>query len=307
VDPIAFGKAWSRVEPRLFKQLVVRRGLAEEQAADLCQEVALRAFVSRVQFRTATELFRWAAVVGNRLATVLLTEQAPSPLEGEVAGAAGFEEQIETRWALQVALCEATDADLNALRRVFEDSPAPAGKRERDRLALQLHRARKRLRARLDELLGGVAIGLDRLRLRTRLEDVPRGPIVAALAAVAAGAVMGSFNVLSAETPDQVPGLGTSETRSVPTNNLLTGSVAQVGRGIAQPSPASKDRPEVRSGAPPQIARPIDIRLETGTVGVTTRADTPAGTTHDSTMVQVNCEWWIMRTVCPALPALPNS
>lgn len=313
VDPELFTAAWSSVEPRLWRQL--RRRLPDEEAADVCQEVALRAVRSRVQFRNATELFRWSSVVGHRIANRLLAEDeavAVDSLDDDALDDAAFaattdiEAEVAARTALQAALADASEADIRTIRAVFEAMEHPAGKRERDRLALQLHRARRRLRARLDDLLAAAGLKVARWR-----RAVPRPALIAGAGAVVAGAVIGGFHVGAALSNNDEGPAG----RQVPASIISSDE-----RGLVARVPADSATRPAAATVPPDQPRAEQIEpkaglLSTGgavatgangvSAGSSVSTNAGSGETRYFLAVTVHCDRSEVRgRVCSALPSI---
>lgn len=186
----SFNEAWPTVATAL-ERLLRARGVDPVTAEDVVQEVAERAWRLRVPFTDAADLFRWASVVGWRLAVDdfrrvsrrgQLRGDHGEADAGSVASDEDVEDRVEARLLAErvlVCLPALSDADQAALL----DSPRPAGdRREAVRLAVRRHRARQRLLALVEA--AGVVLGIALRRLGRPSTAVP---VTAALLVVAMG------------------------------------------------------------------------------------------------------------------------
>lgn len=173
-DPalLRFEDVWPEVSARLTGCLV-RRGTPADQAEDLVQETALRALQGGITFTDADDLFRWSAVVARRLA-IDAHRRRRFLADGEPPDRASsdrVEHQVETRIVL-AAVSSAVKDLTTTERQALLSVPAGrgVGRREAVRLNVSRHRARARLRAGLDGLVG-VAIALG-VRVRRWIDVV---------------------------------------------------------------------------------------------------------------------------------------
>ncbi|MEY2451306.1 MAG: hypothetical protein QOD92_880 [Acidimicrobiaceae bacterium] len=164
---------WPEVATRL-QSMLRRRGVRHHDIDEIIQETATRVISGRVTYVDADDLFRWASVVGGRLAidlrrrgARLSTEELPDRADTiDVATAA---EHRVVLHAVRTRLPELSERDQAALLSSFDDEP-PTSRRESVRVAVARHRARSRLRLLLDGLAGSAVLGWLR---RNRLWSAP--------------------------------------------------------------------------------------------------------------------------------------
>lgn len=176
LDAEAFA-AWPRVERRVLPALVRRTG-NQDDAQDFLQEAAVRVLRRAPHIESFEQLVRVVNVTAHRLVSNDLRKQARLELRAcceptdTVPDVADEFERRSTRATLtrrlSVALGDLNDRDreaiLTALNRPNDDSGSALHESdaERHRAANRLYYARRRLRARMDDLLAGV--GCWRLR-----------------------------------------------------------------------------------------------------------------------------------------------
>jgi DNA-directed RNA polymerase specialized sigma24 family protein len=151
---IGLGHVWPDVGERLFR-LLRSRGVDRPTTEDIVQETAARVLERAVPFDSSDDLFRWAAVVGWRLAVDNHRQQnrlieknppeSPSP--------ADVQREVENRLRLadlgaELAKLSATDQE--TLRSAL-DPASFENRKEAIKHSVRLHRARNRLRKRLEE------------------------------------------------------------------------------------------------------------------------------------------------------------
>src|SRR5688572_2393246 len=158
-DPAALSALWPQVERWLMGSLL-KRGVDHATAMDACQEVAVRLLTKRKRFESAEHFYRWVNKVAHNLVSNwqrndhrLSDEEVPERSSPDVAAS------VEPRLLLEeavVAVAALSEADRQALAAALRLEDRGRTKRERDRLALQLHRARRRLRDRLEDWWAGL-------------------------------------------------------------------------------------------------------------------------------------------------------
>lgn len=176
-----------------------RRGVSHHDAHEAAQETAARAISTGVGFDGEDDLFRWASVVGWRIAIdqrrrVRRVSGDSVPDRADAVDVASIAEQRIVLDAVRERLTELSTSDREVLLSSFE----PVRERTRAesvRLAVARHRARNRLRALLDGLAAPV-LGLWARRIRTLLPRaehlaIASTPAVACLA-ITVGALTGA-------------------------------------------------------------------------------------------------------------------
>lgn len=152
-----FVEVWPAVEPAVMRSLL-RRGIPAGTAEDVTQEVAVRALDR--EFESAAHVRRWCTRVAVNLAIddrrrhgrVVLGEIP----DGEIAAAS---DEAVVRLELSrvaAAIAGLSAVDQSVLRMAAVGDAVIGEKRDRDRFALQLFRARKRL---LEALKGWIGLG----------------------------------------------------------------------------------------------------------------------------------------------------
>lgn len=170
---------WPEIEPDLRRTL--RRWVGSADVDDAVQEVFIR-LERRVRRRpvewdalrdlaclAATNLGKNAARDARRRAQLV---EDIAVTEAQVARTAvSAEDEAGARISLETvmrAIAELSDIDRRAIARALSSEKSPSDKRERDRLLLQLFRARSRLRAKVAD----VFVGLPVWRLRSWYADL---------------------------------------------------------------------------------------------------------------------------------------
>lgn len=173
--------------------LLKRRGIDRTTAKEACQEVAERMLTRQAIFESAEHFHHWLNKVAHnfvsnlqRKDTRLTTEDVPERSSPSV------DVLVEPRLALETtvaAFAELSEADRRALTTALRLEPRGETKRERDRVSLQVLRARKRLR----DLVDGRLAGLPWWRWRWPTDAV----LCSVASQVAIGAIAVTVGVLS--------------------------------------------------------------------------------------------------------------
>jgi hypothetical protein len=148
---------WPDVATRL-QSMLRRRGVRHHDIDEIVQETAARVISNAVRYDDADDLFRWAAVVGGRLAIDVRRRGArlsdgELPDRADTVDVAMAAEHRVVLGAVRNRLPELSARDQEVLLSSFHDEPVPS-RRESVRLAVARHRARNRLRGLLDGLAG---------------------------------------------------------------------------------------------------------------------------------------------------------
>ena len=155
--PPTLTEVWPEVAERLGRMLR-HRGIDRPTAEDAVQETALKVVRAEVAFDGADDLFRWASVVAWRVAVDASRKQRRVELTAlpDRPGPTNVALQVEQRTAV-----EAVGAGLRRLsaadRRALLDAPARGtglSRQEAVRLNVRRHRARARLLALLEGMVG---------------------------------------------------------------------------------------------------------------------------------------------------------
>jgi DNA-directed RNA polymerase specialized sigma24 family protein len=151
-----------------------RRGVQHHDIDEIVQETAARVISTGVPYDDADDLFRWAAVVGGRLAIDLRRRGArlsgdELPDRADTIDVALAAEHRVVLGAVVTRLPQLSARDQEVLLSGFEELPATS-RRESVRVAVARHRARGRLRHLLDGLAG---LGVLAWARRNRLWSVP--------------------------------------------------------------------------------------------------------------------------------------
>lgn len=147
---------WSDVDSRLAAMLR-RRGVAPHDVEEVVQETATRVITSGVTYSSGDDLFRWAAVVGWRLA--LDRKRAERRLTGEPVPERRAADDVGRIVENRVVLAEVgrqmgllSEKDRQALLSSVGDNGGLT-RQESVRQSVARHRARNRLRALLQGLV----------------------------------------------------------------------------------------------------------------------------------------------------------
>lgn len=160
---------WPEVADRM-RSMLRRRGVRHHDIDEIVQETAARVISTRVSYDDADDLFRWAAVVGGRLAIDLRRKGArisgdELPDRADTVDVAMAAEHRVVLGAVRNRVQELSARDQEALLSTFSDT-AESTRRESVRVAVARHRARTRLRVLLDGLAGSaIFVWIRRLRL----------------------------------------------------------------------------------------------------------------------------------------------
>lgn len=170
--PLTIDEAWATVGARLHAMLR-RRGVDPDAADDIVQETAARALEHGVEFRDEEDLLRWANVVAWRIALNDWRGRqwiAASPVPDRPA-TVPLEDEVIARHTLArvlASLSRLSAADREALRFGGEART----RTEATKHYVRRHRARARLAALVEGLVGVLAAVLWRGRPRTRAAAV---------------------------------------------------------------------------------------------------------------------------------------
>lgn len=292
------GEVWPKVQPKLLR-LLEKRGLTKPQAEDVCQDVAVRALASDVEFENAEDLYRWAGQVARNLHidllrsvsriacddSVLVDMQADTDVEHEVERRIALSKVLKHWLTLrpldQAALLDGMYADGN------ED------RGEAVKLAVRRHRARQRLRVLAEGVFGwsGITFAIRRIR------NVTSATPAAALAAVPVAFLIAA--------PTLSPGAGDGA-QVVPDRSprmaQLVGTRQEVGREadrVAPLAPAAKT-PKTKVGRTDADKAMVD----TGVAGARAKVDNngrqsgePSGGFSCTTLTGT-----VNQTVCVTVP-----
>lgn len=243
------------VEP-VVRRSLAKRGLSPPAVDDIMQEVWARGLRYGVECETARECYRWALVVAHRIATtdlrreVRVADQAvPEAVEPDPA------ELVEHRMAvraLRLAFSCLSAEDRAVILQAERGIARGGTKRERDRFALRLMRARQRLGALMESML----LVLGGLWLQTREQrwgSLTAAGVVGAsvVAVVASGHVVGirgegqyvSATTRASSVTDAVP--TEAATPSHPTSDHPTMSTKAGGVASTPSGPTSGSRRSV--------------------------------------------------------------
>lgn len=229
-----------------------RRGVRHHDIDEIVQETAVRVISTRVAYDDADDLFRWASVVGGRLAIdvhrrgVRLSDQELPDRADVVDVATAAEHRVVLR-AVRDRLPEMSPRDQEMLLSAIRDEPA-ASRRESVRLAVARHRARNRLRLLLDGLAG---IGILAWIRRNRLWSAPVEAISYAAVPTAACLLitLGAWTGLAETAAPEVasPPERTAQVTSMPKAAVAPIQPVVNGTSAADGVPPSTTRPR---GAP---------------------------------------------------------
>lgn len=219
-----FVQVWPTVEHAVLRSLV-RRGVSAATAEDVTQEVAVRALDR--EFESAAHVRRWCTRVAVNLAIDdrrrhRKVELGDTP-EGE-SRSAGDEAVVRLELSrVAAAIAGLSEVDQSVLRMAAAGESVEGEKRDRDRFALQLFRARKRL---LDALKGWLGLGAVAEAWRRR-----RWTVIV-LAATAVTALTWQLLLHSSDLPSATDSLGV-----VPRTEALAAEIAS-GQGAHQARPS---------------------------------------------------------------------
>lgn len=152
---------WADVAAELWRSLR-RRGMAADEASEVVQEVAYRALARDVVFDGVDGLRRWAFVVARNEMAQQARQRArvephPDPDSGATRDTADIVESRLATQAVTAAFVQLSASDQAVLREAATGEAAARPGRDRRaavRLNVQRHRARQRLRALCQGVLG---------------------------------------------------------------------------------------------------------------------------------------------------------
>ena len=261
---------WPEVEARL-RSMLRRRGVRHHDIDEVVQETAARVISTRVHYDDADDLFRWASVVGGRLAIDVHRRGArfsdeelpdrPDPVDVAMAA-----EHRVVLGAVRTRLPELSKRDQEMLLSSFHDEAA-RGRRESVRIAVARHRARNRLRLLLDGLAGGAILSWIR---RNRLWSAPADAISYAAAPTAASLFI-TVSALTGVAADQSNAAAVLPKPAAQLVAVPSDSITPVEDPADAPAPSGRETPPQsapRSPAPPLVEDP-DVTIDEGGLGQT--------------------------------------
>jgi hypothetical protein len=232
-----------------------RRGVGHHDIDEIVQETAARALSTRVRYEDGDDLFRWASVVGGRLAIDLRRRGArlsddELPDRPDTIDVAMAAEHRVVLSAVRNRLPELSARDQEALLSSFHDDPA-SSRRESVRIAVARHRARNRLRVLMDGLAGSAILLWVR---RSRVWSAPVEAIsyaalpTAACVLITIGAWSGLSNDRRNGLPsDALPAAEVVSVASMPSAPPVDGPGAiQPGQGPSHSTPHPVSAPIVQ-------------------------------------------------------------
>jgi hypothetical protein len=232
----ALGAVWPEVGERIRRTLV-RRGVPQQMTEDFAQEAAAEALCHEVPFSTPDELFAWTYVVAKNRAVDahrrdwrLVDAEVPP-----IVSAGDLGDQVVLRLALQSlqnAVSELPPAELAALSATVRGEPVPSERRSAVRLAVARFRARQRLLAVVEGLLGLLVWAWRRMR---RTAGSAGTPLAVALALVAL------------LTP---PGMALNRSRSSQKPPSRRPALSGLLRGPSTPGRSKESPPAITDGDP---------------------------------------------------------
>lgn len=259
-DPAALSDLLSTLQPRLLGSLLSRRGVDREMARDACQDTFAVFLDKRPAVESVEHAFAWLNITAHRQVTKwqshrrrVTPAEVPDQVVPDVA------ESVETSLFLAAtaeAFAELRPKDRKSLRLAVEGQERGESRRERNRVALVVHRARKRLRSKLDDWW---ALLLPWRRtageLPAALPPVLGVKVVAAL--MVGGAVLLPARPQQRDTTERLTAAAT--TAATPRASFEDRRPTPVARG-ASPPPAHGDRapttPPGGATPPPPTPRP---------------------------------------------------
>jgi len=222
------------------------RGLAREEAEDICQEVAWRVLSRDIPYRSPGDLYPWAATAARRLSIDLYRRQrylaaAELPDRPAIDDVA---EIVETRSRLR-AVAEAMPALSETDRAALAATPTELSRREGIKLAVRRHRARARLLALVEA--AGIAVAWVLARVPRRLSR-PAGALAMAAGPLLVFAL--SYSPVPSSSPEPVP-------RSRAEAELGTVVFADVLAEVSAPTPpVPASRAPAAQALEPPVRRP---------------------------------------------------
>lgn len=154
-DLASIASLFSALEPRLIGSLLKRRGVDRETAQDACQHAFAVFLAKRPAVESLEHAFNWLNLVAHRQVGKwqrhrrrVTADEVPDQAVPDVA------ESVESSLLLAAtaeAFAELRPRDRESLLRAAEGHEREGNRLERNRVALVVHRARKRLRSKLDD------------------------------------------------------------------------------------------------------------------------------------------------------------
>lgn len=154
-DPPALSELVAGLHGRLMGSLLARRGVDRETAQDACQHAYLVFVEKRPEVESVEHAFRWLNITAHRQVNKwqrrqrrITDQEVPEQSIPDVV------ETMEGHFLLEAVVAafhQLSPLYREALRIAAEERDRGASRRERDRISLQVHRARKRLRDRLED------------------------------------------------------------------------------------------------------------------------------------------------------------
>ena len=154
-DPVALSALLRDLEPRLMGSLLARRGVDRDMAREACQHVYVLFLTKQPPIESVEHAFRWLNIAAHRQVSKWQRRQrwisddaVPEQAVTDVV------EPVEARLLLEAmtaAFEELRPVDREALRLALEGRERGLTRRERNRVSLHIHRARNRLRSKLEE------------------------------------------------------------------------------------------------------------------------------------------------------------
>jgi Sigma-70 region 2 len=184
---------WPEIQRRLMVSLLGRPNVDHHTAEEVCHDVAERMLTRRATFESVEYFWNWLyRVTHNRMSNVQRKDAKVTAAEVPEAGTRDVASLVESRFVLEAtveAFRELKETDRRVLTAALNNEDRGGTKRDRDRVALQLSRARVRLARGTKVRL----VGLPWWRRRWSTDPVPLG--MASQAAM--GAVAVTVGVLS--------------------------------------------------------------------------------------------------------------
>ncbi|HEV7887046.1 MAG TPA: RNA polymerase sigma factor [Acidimicrobiales bacterium] len=247
--------------------VLLARGLAGADVADMVQEVAVRALANRPAVADAEELSRWAYTVGRNLAVDRHRRARPVAPLADAGSNAGnalpevgrvVEGRLEWERTLR-AMSSLSDADRAALLATLTGASRSATRRLAVRDAVRLHRARSRLLARLGK--AGALLGAGWRAVRKAAGLVPAPAATAALVVVAVILLLPATTPKSeAEPPRPVEPRAEARPAAAPAPAVLAARTAAAALTAAHTAaaPAVAAAPPASPTGPGKLIGPIN-------------------------------------------------
>jgi DNA-directed RNA polymerase specialized sigma24 family protein len=154
-DPAALAQLLPLMERRLMASLLSRRGVDRDTAREACQHAFAVFLDKRPSVDTAEHAFSWLNIVAHRQVTKWQRRHRwETNAELPDAPLSDVAESVEPRLFLEAAVeafSRLRPKDRAVLRAAAEGQQRGASRAEQNRIALHVHRARQRLRAKMQE------------------------------------------------------------------------------------------------------------------------------------------------------------